>query len=186
MSEEDLAAHARLLERVGGEMARLQFFSARGAQLALMQQLAPRVARATTSAEARFSEALQTALGRGQHSTVAHCLHAFASINATAAGEAVIRLAVFFPHRDDIMAAFLQHVLLGILSLQLLHATAWHASCHVNRPPTNAPPSVRRVVVRPVVTELVAAAASGPAAAPGPDVLPKLLVRLEHCEVPKT
>lgn len=31
--------------------------------------------------------------------------------------------------------------------------------------------------MRPVVTELVAGAASGPAAAPGPDVLPKLLVR---------
>lgn len=91
MSEDDLAAHARLLERVGGEMARLQFFSARGAQLAFMQQLAPRVARATTSAEARFSEALQIALTRGQHSTVTHCLHAFASISATAAGEAVVR-----------------------------------------------------------------------------------------------
>lgn len=91
MSSDDLSNHARLLERVGGEIARLQFFSARGSQLPFMQQLSPRMTRAMTSAETRFGEALQTALTAGNHVAVNHCLHAFASVNATKGGEEVIR-----------------------------------------------------------------------------------------------
>lgn len=99
------AERARLLERTASEMNRLHFNAAKGAELALVQALAPRIAAAQRALVAQLRLQLASGLEAGSKGVIGPCFAAFASVGDLAAAQEVVKAAVVRPIVARVLAA---------------------------------------------------------------------------------
>lgn len=104
--QEELEARCRLLDRLCSEVSRLNFFTARGEELAVVRNMAPRIQRAASSLQSELNSALKAVLKAQNPTALAVLLHAYGSLGITEAAEVVVRQHVVAP----VVAAAVQKV----------------------------------------------------------------------------
>ncbi|KXZ52971.1 hypothetical protein GPECTOR_8g343 [Gonium pectorale] len=119
LSDAELLAHCRLLERVAAEVSRLAFLANKGKDLAFVRALEPRIAGHRAALRGRLKAALAAALapapapqpagaapGGGPRSVAAalHALHAAADLCEPGEAEGVVRSVVVAPMVERLIA----------------------------------------------------------------------------------